>query len=83
MTVHQLKTWPVYFQAIVDGDKTFEYRVDDRGFKTGDQVRLREYTPYKDASYTGREIVATIGFLLPLQAPYVVFSLLNVGPVTP
>ena len=82
VTVHELKTWPVYFQEIADGNKTFEYRLDDRGFKTGDQVRLREYSVSNAQTlggcYTGRELTATIGYILRLTMPRVVFSLLDV-----
>ncbi len=38
--VHDLKTWPVYFDAVKRGEKTFEVRRDDRGFQKGDTVRL-------------------------------------------
>lgn len=38
--VHELKTWPVYFDAVKRGEKTFEVRRDDRGFQKGDTVRL-------------------------------------------
>lgn len=39
--VHYLKTWPVYFDAVRRGDKTFEVRRDDRGFQKGDFVVLQ------------------------------------------
>ncbi len=38
--VHELKTWPVYFDAVERGEKNFEVRRDDRGFQKGDVVRL-------------------------------------------
>ncbi|MEZ2410588.1 DUF3850 domain-containing protein [Bosea sp. RCC_152_1] len=41
--VHELKTWPVYFDAVARGEKTFEVRRDDRGFQKGDIVRLRRW----------------------------------------
>lgn len=41
MIEHKLKTWPVYFDAIARGDKTFEVRRDDRGFQKGDIVVLQ------------------------------------------
>lgn len=37
---HDLKTLPVYFDAVERGEKTFEIRRDDRGFQKGDTVRL-------------------------------------------
>ena len=42
--VHQLKTLPVYFDAVERGEKTFEVRRDDRGFQKGDVVRLLKLT---------------------------------------
>jgi hypothetical protein len=52
--VHQLKTWPVPFQAILDGNKTHEFRVDDRPWDTGHVLHLREWEP-QTKTYTDRE----------------------------
>lgn len=43
MTHHSLKTWPAMFEAVWRGDKTFEVRLDDRGYQKGDTVQLREW----------------------------------------
>lgn len=43
--VHELKTLPVYFDAVERGEKTFEVRKDDRGFQKGDTVRLLRLHP--------------------------------------
>lgn len=78
MTVHELKTWPTYFQAVADGLKTFEVRFDDRGFQSGDQVVLREWDPDGCCEchassrlhttdcprYTGRQLTAWIGWVM-------------------
>jgi ASC-1-like (ASCH) protein len=42
-TVHELNTWPEYLNAIMGGRKRFEVRVNDRNFKIGDRLLLREY----------------------------------------
>ncbi len=57
--VHELKTWPEFFGEVWAGRKNAEFRKDDRKFKVGDELELREYDPESD-SYTGREIEATI-----------------------
>lgn len=49
--VHELKTWPEFFQAIVTGKKRFEFRKDDRGFTVGDCVLLYYWDPSPSTSY--------------------------------
>lgn len=51
---HELKTWPEYYRAIRDNIKKFEFRVNDRNFKVGDELILREYEPFSE-SYTERD----------------------------
>lgn len=43
--VHELKCWPKYFNAILDGSKTFEVRRNDRPYRVGDYLALNEYVP--------------------------------------
>lgn len=50
MRVHELKTWVAQFKAVVDGRKTFEVRRNDRDYKEGDIVLLREYVQSEDAA---------------------------------
>lgn len=38
MTRHELKIYKPYADAIVDGRKTFEVRLNDRGYNAGDIV---------------------------------------------
>lgn len=47
--IHRLKTWPVFYQAIQDGTKTFEIRnTADRKFSVGDKLLLEEFEPCPD-----------------------------------
>ena len=66
---HNLKILPEYYEAVLDGTKTFEMRYNDRNFQVGDILRLREYQPMTDeyeARYTGRDIEVVITYILPL-----------------
>lgn len=61
---HALKTWPEYYQAIENGDKTFEVRKFDRPFRIGETLLLQEFDPEKD-KYTGKECERVISYILP------------------
>ena len=66
---HELKIQPKYFRAILDGN--------DRGYKVGDKVVLKEW---KDDKYLGGEIHGVIKYMIGdefegLQDGYVVFSI--------
>ena len=69
MTTHELKSWPDFFAALLDGTKTFEARRNDRDFRVGDTLVLREWIPADSVhsavgTYTGREIKATVTYIL-------------------
>jgi len=65
--IHELKTWPEPFEAILQGRKRHEVRRDDRGFAVGDLLHLKEWSP--DAfglevhGYTGRECKVRVTYL--------------------
>lgn len=83
-TTHDVKCWPMYFEAICTGRKTYEVRLNDRNYREGDAILIREYDPAGD-SFSGRVILAQVGYVLPLDdrgaQGHVAFSLL--GCVTP
>ncbi len=74
----ELKTWPEYFQDQWTGMKRFELRKNDRDFRVGQFVLLREYRPdytsidtgsgYSESvstgTYTGRAIAIEITYLM-------------------
>lgn len=72
-----LKCHPEYFEAIKNGTKSFECRYNDRNFKVGDELLLREYDP--ELGYTTRCIVRKIVYILPdfigLKDGYVVLGI--------
>jgi len=47
------KTWPDFFQKMIDGNKTCDVRLADFEIKEGDTLILEEYDP-KTKTYTGR-----------------------------
>lgn len=72
---HELKCQSKYFKALWCGDKTFEIRLNDRGFEERDEITLQEIDgAYHD--YTGREIEGVITYLTNFEQKkdYVVFS---------
>lgn len=42
---HELKCHPKNFSRIINRQKTFEVRLDDRNFQAGDELIIREYDP--------------------------------------
>jgi len=63
MNEHYLKTWPEYFDAVIDGRKPFEFRKNDRGFEVGDILILQEWDPLF-RNYTGKSCVRRVTYLL-------------------
>jgi len=71
MKTHDLKTDSEVFLAVWNGEKTFEIRLNDRGFETGDILFLRE-TEYSGSEmklghpliFTERQIRAKVSHVL-------------------
>jgi len=64
MKVHTLKTWPHSFGEMLEGKKPFEYRKDDRGFRVGDTLRLREFIPQRRGGrFTGRTLYVKVTYI--------------------
>jgi len=51
---HELKTWPSPFNSMLAGVKRFEFRKNDRDFKVGDILSLREWDPKTETFMGGR-----------------------------
>ena len=74
--LHHLKIWPLYYERVRDGSKTWELRENDRGFKEGDTVLLHEWSVAL-GKYTGQEpLKFIVGYVLKIDQTRVVFSLL-------
>lgn len=63
MTVHELKTWPEFFEPVLTLRKTFELRLNDRGYQVDDTLHLCEWNPAARA-YTGRQILKRVTYVL-------------------
>lgn len=79
MTTHELKTWPAHFANVWLGVKTFELRRNDRDFREGDRLHLREWSPETE-SHVGPSIVADVlhlirGPLFGLEAGFAILSI--------
>lgn len=60
---HDLKIAPAYFDAVADGSKPFEVRFNDRNYKVGDTLLLREYVE-EQGHYTGRTLDRLVTYVL-------------------
>ena len=61
MQVHELKILPQYFEEVINENKTFEVRKNDRNYRVGDYLHLREW---RYGNYTGRETMVKVTYLL-------------------
>lgn len=59
---HDLKCAECYFEAVADGRKTFELRLNDRGFNAGDELMLREVN--ERGYYTDRQLRCAVTYVL-------------------
>ena len=88
-TTHELKTWPEFFKQTRSGRKKFELRRNDRDFKVGDELLLKEWDPeleLGEEGYTCRELLVRVDYILtshltagfgkqnPLPHDYVILS---------
>lgn len=68
MRTHDLKVWPSFFTALLDGTKTFEVRRNDRDFAVGDVLVLEEWDPtpsmYVARGHTGKRTKRVVTYVL-------------------
>lgn len=71
---HSLKILPEHFNAVENGNKNAEIRYNDRNYRVGDILSLREW----DGDYSGRHIEVRVTHILDdekyLQNGYVMLS---------
>ena len=86
MNAHDLKIWPEHYNNVKSGTKTFEIRINDRGFQKGDFVNLYYWPKHADSqsyvsSYTTQDnqmLKFKIGDVYQIDNERVVFSLLKI-----
>lgn len=61
--IHELKTWPLQFEAVYTGAKRVELRKADRPYQQCDLLHLREWNP-QSGEYTGRECTRKVTHIL-------------------
>lgn len=62
MAIIKKKTWPLYFEKVLNGEKRFDMRVADFSVQPGDTLILEEWNPATNA-HTGRSIMKKVGYV--------------------
>lgn len=82
--IHELKTLPQYFEAVVKGEKTFEVRKFDRPFHVGDLLALNEFNT-ESKCYTGNSCLVYIDYMLSdteyVKSGYVILGIKPCGVI--
>jgi len=64
MKIHELKCWQVYYEALENGSKTFEYRKNDRNFQVGDMLSITLFDPAKNTLFKNHILYFIITYIL-------------------
>jgi hypothetical protein len=71
MSTHELKILPAFFEQVLNGNKPFEIRENDRDFKLHDVLLLREIEParsvHEEVKYTGRMKAVRVTYITDFQ----------------
>jgi hypothetical protein len=67
-TVHTVKSWSHFYDAIVEGKKLHDLRKDDRNYKVGDTLILCRYD-IKTGEYTGEQCWRKISYITSNKYP--------------
>jgi Domain of unknown function (DUF3850) len=79
--IHELKTWPEHYEPVAADLKRAELRKDDRDFRVGDVLWLREWEPMTQ-TYTGRACWREVTHIL-RGGPWLAdgYAMMSVRPV--
>ena len=78
MKTHEIKVWPSFYSDLVTYKKRFELRLNDRDYREGDLVTLKEWDNITK-KYTGASFQVKIDYVLcdtmfGLKAGYCIFT---------
>lgn len=79
---HELKVCPAGFKALSSGKRKSDYRINDRGFRFGDQLIFSEFDMTTEL-FTGKRVVKFINRVQPIPGilpPYVILHLSDFRP---
>ncbi len=62
MAIIKKKSWPGEFEAVLNGKKKFDLRLNDFEINEGDTLILEEWDP-KTKEYTGRSIEKKVAYV--------------------
>jgi glyoxylate utilization-related uncharacterized protein len=65
---HDVKSWPDFFAPVLNGEKVFELRKNDRNYQPGDYIHLREFDD-RAGKYTGRSLTKKITYVFTSTGP--------------
>lgn len=75
--IHDLKSWPTAFSAVLTYRKRFEVRKNDRPYAIGDFLLLREFVP-ETKSLTGRTVSVRVTYIEDLT-PFGIAGFVGMG----
>lgn len=58
--IHELKILPEFYNAVKNGKKKFECRINDRDYRVGDILKLNEW----NGQFTSQSLKAQITYIL-------------------
>lgn len=60
---HEIKIWREWYEEVVAFRKPFEVRIDDRPYRVGDVLYMREWDP-EEETYTGRWVEVDVTYAM-------------------
>lgn len=68
MTVHRVRSWAHFYDAIAEGDKTHDLRKNDRDYRVGDILELVRFDNVRGIE-TGEEQKAVVTYVTDRNCP--------------